>query len=72
MPGIVRFIMAMQLLVFILGIIQMPSNVEINAGASPFAPLVGALMLDGEKILSGEVWRLVSLYLCHPLSRVPS
>ncbi|MED5585925.1 MAG: hypothetical protein VYB61_06180 [Verrucomicrobiota bacterium] len=66
MPGIVRFIMAMQLLVFILAIIQMPSEVEVNAGASPFPPLVGALMLDGEKILGGEVWRLVSFIFVPP------
>ena len=65
-PGIVRFIMVMQLLVFVLGMIQMPSNAEVNAGASPWPPLVEVLMLDGKKILSGEVWRLVSFIFVPP------
>ena len=65
-PGIVRFIMAMQVLVFVLAIIQMPSDAEVRAGASPFPPLVEALMLNGEKILGGEVWRLVSFIFIPP------
>ena len=65
-PGIVRNIMCMQLLVFALGILQMPTNVEIKAGASPFPPWVEALMLSGEKILNGEVWRLVSFIFLPP------
>ena len=65
-PGIVRIIMCMQLMVFVLGILQMPSEVEIRAGASPFPPLVEALMLDHYKILDGEVWRLVSFIFLPP------
>ena len=65
-PGIVRIIMCMQLLVFVLGLLQMPSGVEINAGASPVPPLAEALILSGEKILDGEVWRLVSFIFLPP------
>ena len=65
-PGIVRFIMGMQVLVFLLAIVQIPSRVEVSAGASALPPLVEALMLDGEKILSGEVWRLVSFIFLPP------
>jgi membrane associated rhomboid family serine protease len=65
-PGIVRIIMCMQLLVFVLGIFQMPSNVEVSVGMSPLPPLVEALMLDGDRILNGEVWRVVSFIFLPP------
>lgn len=65
-PGIVRIIMGMQVLVFVLGLVQMPSNVEVSAGMSPLPPLVEALMLDGDRILKGEVWRLVSFIFLPP------
>ena len=44
-PGIVRIIMGMQLLVFVLGLFQMPSESEVSAGMSQLPPLVEALRL---------------------------
>ena len=61
-PGLVRVIMCFQLLVFVLVQLQRATN-------EGYPAIVELLYLDRERILAGEVWRVVSFVFLPPSLR---
>lgn len=58
-PGIVRIIMCFQLLVFVLVFFQRAAN-------DGYPAMVELLYLDRDRIMAGEVWRLISFVFLPP------